>query len=130
MFDNYVFTDNSCRNFALDGAIKGFQLETLITYYRGVPLSMVYDLAVTVDGLPIPREVLRISVDNENWFTLDEAETAVNTKWEFGEPLEVRAFIDGGLRKGVHDVELSLAVFPAYYPMPAGGKRLRQVVVA
>lgn len=130
MFDNYVFLEDSCKNFGEGEAIEGFELETLITYYRGVPLSMVYDVAVRVDGLPVPAEALRLSTDGTEWFTLREAETAIHVKWEFGEPLKVRACVPGGLRRGEHDVELSLAVFPAYYPMPAGGKRARRVTVA
>lgn len=130
MFDNYVFLEGSCHNFVAEGRVAGFELETLITYYRGVPLSMVYDVAVTVDGLPVPREQLCISADGHEWYSLDEAETVVDTKWEFGEPLKVRAYVEGGLRRGEHDVALSLAVFPAYYPMPAGGKRTRKVLIA
>lgn len=129
MFDNYVFTKDSCHNVEADGKIIGFELQTLITYYRGIPLSMVYHVGVEVDGIPVPRELLRISLDREEWFTLAEAETVATYKWEYSEPMYVRALVDGGLRKGEHDVRMSLSVWPAYYPMPAGGERKRKVVI-
>lgn len=129
MFDNYVFTEGSCKNVIENGAVVGFEAETLITYYRGVPLSMVYDLGLEVDSLPVPREKLRISLDRETWFTLAEAETVTSYKWEYGEPLHVRADVAGGLRPGEHDIRMTLAVWPAYYPVPAGGERTRRVVI-
>ena len=57
-------------------------------------------------------------------------ETVTFYKWEYGEPLYIRAYVDGGLRKGEHDVGLFVSVWPAYYPMPAGGRRERKVVIA
>ena len=50
MFDNYVYNENSLKNFQEDGLIKGFEMQTQITYYRGIPLSMVHDVIVEVDG--------------------------------------------------------------------------------
>lgn len=129
MFDNYVFTKDSCKNVTENGKIVGFEAETLITYYRGIPLSMVYDVGLEVDGLPVPREKISVSLDRETWFTLAEAETVASYKWEYGEPLYVRAGVPGGLRPGEHDVRMNVSVWPAYYPMPAGGERTRRVVI-
>jgi hypothetical protein len=130
VFDNYVFIENSCKNVAKGEKIIGFEAQTLITYYRGIPLSMVYDIGLEVDGLPVPREALRISLNGEDWFTPAEAETVTSCKWEYGEPLTVRALVDGGLRKGEHDVRMNVSVWPAYYPVPAGGERVRKVVIS
>ncbi len=129
MFDNYVFIKDSCRNVEADGKIIGFEIQTLITYYRGIPLSMVYGVEVGVDSIPVPRDMIRISLDREEWFTLSEAETVSAYKWEYGEPLYVRVLAEGGLRKGEHDVRLGISVWPAYYPMPAGGQRIRRVAI-
>ncbi len=129
MFDRYVFTDGSCKNINENGKTTGFELQTLITYYRGIPLSMVYDLEVAVDGISVPKEIIRVSLDRKDWFTLNEAETVASYKWEYGEPLYIHVLADGGLRKGSHDVKLKLAVWPAYYPMPAGGERTRVVAI-
>lgn len=129
MFDNYVFTNGTCHNVAENGKVIGFEAETRVTYYRGIPLSMVSEVEFEVDGLPVPREALRVSLDRKEWFTMAEAETVYDYKWEYGEPLVVRALVDGGLRKGEHDVTMRVKVWPAYYPMPAGGERTRKVIV-
>ena len=66
MFDNNVFIEGSCKNVSENGSISGFELKTHITYYRGIPLSMVNDIGVEVDGTTIPREQIRCSVDEGN----------------------------------------------------------------
>ncbi len=130
MFDQYVFIENSCKNYEVHGQVAGFELQTLITYYRGIPLSMLNFVGITVDGIPVPEKMLRVSVDKTTWFTMAEVETVTAIRWEYGEPLHIRVVNPGGLRPGAHDVKLELKVWPAYYPMPAGGDRTRQVVIA
>ena len=88
MFDNNVFIENTCKNVETNGIISGFELQTYITYYRAIPLSMVNDIRVKVDGEEIPRETIRCTVDGgEYWFTLDEMKTVTTHKWEFGEQI-------------------------------------------
>ena len=49
MFDNYVFTEGTCRNITEGDKVIGFELKTLITYYRGIPCSMIHDIKVKDD---------------------------------------------------------------------------------
>ena len=91
MFDNNVFIEGTCKNTVVDGDVTGYEMQTHITYYRGIPLSMVNDIRVKTDGVNVPRENILCSVDNgEYWFTLDEMKTVVGHKWEYGEPMTVR----------------------------------------
>lgn len=130
MFDTNVFIENSCKNVTENGTVTGFELETYITYYRGIPLSMVNDIQVSVDGKDVPRENIRCSVDQgEYWFTLDEMTTVVGHKWEFGEPMIVRVIQEGGLKKGTHEVHLKEIVRTAYIPVPLEGNMTRTVVI-
>lgn len=131
MFDNNVFIENTCKNVEMNGTVSGFELQTYITYYRAIPLSMVNDIRVKVDGEEIPRETIRCTVDDgEYWFTLDEMKTVTTHKWEFGEPMTVRILQDGGLEKGEHQVEVRVIVRTAYIPVPLEGKKERTVVIA
>lgn len=128
MFDNNVFIKGSCKNFKKDGKTAGYELQTHITYYRGIPLSMVNDIRVSVDGVPAERQSIRCSVDGgEYWFTLDEMKTVVEHKWEYGEPMCVRVIQDGGLSKGEHEVSLTVIVRTAYIPVPLEGNKTRTV---
>jgi len=129
MFDTNVFIDGTCRNFYVEGEVKGFELQTNITYYRGIPLSMLEYVHVSLDGNMIPDESIIVSLDGEDWFTLKEAETVTTYKWEYGEPLYIRVLCDGGMSKGEHDVKLTVATRTAYIPVPLEGNCTRKVIV-
>lgn len=130
MFDNNVFLENSCKNVVETGQITGFELKTNITYYRGIPLSMVNDIKVEVDGEKVSRKKIVCSIDGVDWFTLDEMETVTTYKWEYGEPLVIRALKEGGLSKGSHEVALEVVVRTAYIPVPLAGRRVRTVEIS
>ena len=129
MFDNNVFINGTCRNTVENGAVIGYELQTNITYYRGIPLSMVEFIKVEADGVEAPVESIRISVDQNDWFTLKEAETVTTYKWEYGEPLYVRV-LGEGLTSGTHKVKLTVATRTAYIPVPLVGIKERDVVIA
>ncbi len=130
MFDNNVFIEDTCVNVEEKGKITGYELQTNITYYRGIPMSMIEYIKVTVDGEEAPAEDIRISIDRVDWFTLKEAETVTTYKWEYGEPLYIRVLKDGGLSKGTHKVKLTVATRTAYIPVPLEGNKEREVVIA
>ena len=130
MFDNNVFKENTFKNVEENGRVIGYQMETNITYYRGIPMSMIEYVKVAVDGEEAPVEDIRISIDEIDWFTLKEAETVTTYKWEYGEPLYVRVLKDGGVSKGAHKVKLTVATRTAYIPVPLEGIKEREVVVA
>ncbi|WHY02729.1 DUF6379 domain-containing protein [Neobacillus sp. DY30] len=129
MFDNNVFLENTCKNIVEADHVTGFVLKTNITYYRGIPLSMVNDIGVEVDGEKVAREDIRCSVDEVDWFTLDEMETVTTYKWEYGEPLTVRVFKEGGLSAGSHEIALDVIVRTAYIPVPLAGHKVRTVEI-
>ncbi len=128
MFDSYVFTDGSARNVTDDRGEQAFQLETLITYYRGIPLSMVHAVEIDVDGAAVPQGELSISPNGTDWFGLDEATTVTTYRWEYGTPLFVR-WHNGGLAGGNHAVTLRQQIRVAYIPIPFGGERTRTVTI-
>lgn len=130
MFDNNVFLKDTCKNVVEDGKVVGFEMQTNITYYRAIPLSMMEYIHVSVDGEALPDEAIRVSLDQVDWFTQKEAETVTTYKWEYGDPLYVRVMQDGGLSKGAHQVKLVVAVRTAYIPVPLEGTKERTVEIA
>lgn len=129
MFDNNVYIKDSCKNVTEGGQVIGYEMQTNITYYRGIPMSMIVKIEVSEDGTIVPAEDIRISVDCEDWFTLTEAETAVNHKWEYGEPLYIRVLKEGGLSAGTHQMVLTEAVRTAYIPAPLEGVKAFEVTI-
>ncbi|MBR5572513.1 MAG: hypothetical protein IKV99_07730 [Oscillospiraceae bacterium] len=128
MFDNNVFIKGSCRNVVENDACIGYELQTNITYYRGIPLSMLEFIKVNVDGAEADGNAIRVSVDGCDWFTLSEAETVTTYKWEYGEPLYIRV-LGEGLSKGEHSVTLTVATRTAYIPVPLVGIKERKVII-
>ena len=128
MFDNNVFITGTCRNTVENGAVIGYELQTNITYYRGIPMSMIEFINVAVDGVEADVENIRISVDQNDWFTMKEAETVTTYKWEYGEPLYIRV-LGEGLTSGEHKVKLTVATRTAYIPVPLVGIKERDVVI-
>ena len=129
MFDGNVFIKDTCRNVEENGRIIGYEMKTHITYYRGIPLSMINYVAVETDGEKVPAEDIRFTPDGIDWFTLDEMETVSEIKWEYGTPATVRVLKDGGLSKGSHQVKLTVCTRTAYIPIPLEGNMTREVVI-
>ena len=90
MFDGNVFIKDTCKNVVENGKVIGYEMQTHITYYRGIPLSMINYLKVAVDGVEVPEEDIRFTPDGIDWFTLKEMETVSAIKWEYGTPGTVR----------------------------------------
>lgn len=130
MFDNNVFIEESFKNVEIDNKIIGYEMKTFITYYRGIPLSMVNDIKVKIDEKEVDRKSILCSVDSgEYWFSLDEMTTVVNHKWEYDTPMTVRVINEGGLTKGSYDVEMTVNIRTAYIPVPIIGIRKRRVIL-
>lgn len=129
MFDNIVFNEGSCKNVVENGEVIGYEMKSHKTYYRGIPLSMVNFVAVETDGIPVPPENIRFTVDEIDWFTLKEMETVTTIKWEYGDLATVRVIHKGGLSKGDHNVKLTVSTRTAYFPMPIEGTMTREVVI-
>jgi len=116
MFDNKIIVPDSLERLtAADGA-EGFAVLARLPYYRGLGLSMVEDIGVTVDGEKVARENIRFSVRGRSW-TLAEMETEYGDRWNFGEKARVIVKRPGGLKGGEHDVEVAVRMRISYLPM-------------
>lgn len=63
MFDNNVFLKDTCKNVSENGKVIGYEMQTNITYYRAIPLSMMEYVHVAVDGEAVADEDIRVSLD-------------------------------------------------------------------
>jgi len=92
----------------------GFALEARLPYYRGLGLSMVENIAVTVDGESYPREAVRFTVRGTT-YTLDEMETCYDNRWNFGEKALITV-LGARLAPGPHKVTVSVRKRISYLP--------------
>lgn len=115
MQDPYVIMGTGFKNTVTGTEVTGYQVNVRIPYYRGVYLSAVNSLTLSVDGRPVPRGQIRIVVSGHS-FALDEAEEAGDTRWGFGDPATLLVQQAGGLKPGLHTVEVGIAIRKSYFP--------------
>lgn len=118
MFDKYIIDPASVTNIGPADAPTGFSFTTKLGYYRGLGLSMVEDLKVSLDGQPLPREAIRFD-EGPGPLTLEEMETAFERRWAFGAPATLHVALAGGFPKGEHRLALQQRLRISYMPFPS-----------
>ena len=116
MFDNKVIVENSLtRVTSAEAGFDGVSVLARLPYYRGLGLSMVENIAVTVDDKLVAREDTLFSVRGNTW-TLDEMETEYGDRWIFGEKAKVLVKLPEGLDDGEHDISVAITMRVSYLP--------------
>ncbi|MEQ5805986.1 hypothetical protein J3369_01055 [Alteromonas sp. NFXS44] len=116
MFDNKVIVENSLtRVNSAEAGFDGVSVLARLPYYRGLGLSMVENIAVTVDDKVVAREDTLFSVRGNIW-TLDEMETEYGDRWNFGEKAKVLVKLPEGLDDGEHDISVAITMRVSYLP--------------
>lgn len=118
MFDKYIIDPASVRNVGPADAPTGFSFSSKLGYYRGLGLSMIEELAVSIDGELLPRAAVRFDEGNGP-LTLDEMETAYDRRWAFGAPATILVDYPGGFPRGEHRLALQQKLRISYMPFPS-----------
>ena len=124
MMDKLMIVEDSLQN--VDG---GFAFLGRLPYYRGLGLSMIEDIQVTVDGEVIARENIRFSVRGKT-YTLDEMETVYDDRWNFGEKATIIVLKAGGLAPGKHKIEFATRLRISYLPMVPTTRDTKELALA
>jgi hypothetical protein len=124
MFDKYLIVDDSVRATA-----DGFAFEARLGYYRGLGLSMIEDLAVTVDGEAVPREAIRFD-EGAGPITLADMETAYDRRWNFGAKATISVVGQPPLAAGEHRITLAERLRVSYLPFPSINTDDKTVTIA
>lgn len=112
MFDDKVIVPDSLANLP-DG--QGFSVAARLPYYRGLGLSMIEDIAVSLNGEPFSRDDVRFSVRGNTW-TLDEMENEHGDRWNFGEAANVEVHSGQPLEEGEHEITVAIRMRVSYLP--------------
>jgi hypothetical protein len=113
MFEKYMIVPEKAKK-----TESGFQFGARLPYYRGVSLSMVEEIEVTLDSDILPQNVVDITV-NGNTYNLEQRENETDDRWEMGEVAILSVKKDGGLSSGEHTVGLKINIRIGYLPFPA-----------
>jgi hypothetical protein len=118
MFEKYMIVPEQARILSdQKGRTIGFQFGARLPYYRGLGLSMLEEIKVTVDGEDTLPDDLSLSLHG-NTYTLAQLETAYEDRWEMGEVAFITVKKDGGLLTGEHHIDLLLNLRISYMPFP------------
>lgn len=115
MFDQYMICEQGFSNYTENGKPAGFQFSVRLPYYRGLGLSMVEDIAISIDGQPVQRAEIVFTVRDKSW-KLADLETEYDERWEMGEVATLRVKKPGGLAPGIHRIELAESLRISYLP--------------
>ena len=115
MFPRQMYNPDGFKNTEKEGKVIGFQFDMKIQYYRGITLSIIRNIEVTVDGVEYPREAVRFTVNGET-FSLEEIRTVITNRWLFGQYATVTVLTEGGLKKGKHHIKSTQTIAPSYMP--------------
>lgn len=110
-----VLCEDGFENRTDDGKIAGFNVRMRIPYYREVPLSLIGDILVRVDGVDYTGNDILFEIHGGT-FTLAEMPTVVRHRWNYGEKATIKVMKEGGLTPGVHHVEAYAKIRIAYMP--------------
>jgi hypothetical protein len=115
MYDKYLIVGEVFKNVEESGQVTGFQVGIRLPYYRGVVLSLVGEMQITVDGEKFSAEQMTVTL-NDNTYPLTQLKNEPVAKWEFGDVGIVKVTKPGGLNAGEHKVELRQHMKISYVP--------------
>ena len=114
MFDNFLVRPDSLANDVIAGETVGFQLAVRHANYRGCYLSLHNGYYLRVDGVTYGRELQTFEVNGRPARSFEAIREAVWEHWNFDDEAILHVAAPGGLRPGVHEIELQQSVLAAY----------------
>jgi hypothetical protein len=127
MYDQYIVCEEGFR--AREDGVPGGVVEVRMPYYRGLTLSMVEAVDLTLDGQPVPASRTTFAVHG-NTYTFDQLPRTVDDRWEMGERAQLAFETDAPLAPGEHDVAVSVRLRISYMPVPGGGRDRKRLTLA
>jgi hypothetical protein len=106
VFETYMVVEAGFMNVHSGTQVSGFQVRSRIANWRGMPLSLIEDMSVTVDGERFGRELLKVFVAGRE-YRLDDMKDKVDARWQFDEVVTITVDKPGGLAAGLHDVAIA-----------------------
>lgn len=97
---------------------SGFEIGARLPYYRGVSLSMVEEIEVSLDGETLPQSDVSITIHG-NTYNLKQRENETTDRWEMGEVATLSIDNAGDLPAGEHTIGLKINLRIGYMPFPS-----------
>jgi Domain of unknown function (DUF6379) len=115
MFNKYMILTRDFSNLGDKRQPSGFKVKIRIPYYRGVTLSLIDSIDLSVDGEMFSPAQMTFSIGGRA-YSFDELAKTTDAEWPFGEPATLTVTKPGGLATGMHTVQLGIAIRKSYIP--------------
>jgi hypothetical protein len=133
MLEKELIQSRGFKNVSQGGKVIGFQVPFRTSYYRGVWLSLLKPATVTVDGEKFEGAQITWTIGGKTYAQADLAKYS-DVNWPYLEPAILTVSKPGGLKLGIHEVELTYSYVASYIPPDMDSKRLvtskRKMVLA
>jgi hypothetical protein len=117
-YEDRVLRPDALHPLRLSSGIVGFTLDVRLNYYRGLPLSAVENLELSVDGVRVPDHLVLAGL-REKIFPLGQVRLAFTEHWPVKGVLRLNVY-NGGLEPGRHQVNLTLHLRNVYMQFAPG----------
>ncbi len=115
MLERQIIQLRGFRNIRSGDKVTGFQVPIRLDYYRGVWMSQVRPIAVTVDGVEYSKERVSWLVSGQR-IEQKDLSTSSEVHWSSLESALLMVDKPGGLEPGVHDVQVFNQFSASYLP--------------
>lgn len=122
MLEKEVVQECGFRNVYKNGPIVGFQVGYRSSYYRSIWLSMSLGFDVTVDGEKFGQDQIAVTIGGKT-YTQEQMKKIGNVDWPISEAAILTVTKPGGLKPGMHDVEITWGHRASYMPPVQPGGR-------
>jgi hypothetical protein len=119
VYDKYILCEDSLRTVGASRSLG--VVDVRMPYYRGLGLSMVEGVDLTIDGQPVPPDRTTFSVRG-NTYQMADLGSVLDDRWEMGERAEVGFQLETPLTVGQHEVSATVRLRISYMPVPGGGR--------
>ncbi|KAB7672106.1 DUF6379 domain-containing protein [Bacillus sp. B1-b2] len=120
MFEKYLISEKTFHNVESTGEIIGYNVGLRIPYYRGITLSCVNEINLTINGVSISHDDMTVMVETGS-FPYRELSTVINNRWEMTEEAVIFVNAPGGLEAKEHIIEAFVSLRISYQPHPNTG---------
>ncbi|GAA1061453.1 C-glycoside deglycosidase beta subunit domain-containing protein [Agromyces bracchium] len=117
-YEDRVLRPEALRSYDLETGPVGYSLDIGLNYYRGLPLSAVESLELTVDAEPVPEHLILVEL-NGKLFPTSQLSAAFTEFWPIKKDLRIYVF-NGGIEDGPHQVDLRLILRCVYMQFAPG----------
>jgi hypothetical protein len=120
MLEKEIIQECGFRNVRKNGQIVGFQVGYRSCYYRSIWLSMSLGFDVSVDGERFSRDQITVTIGGKT-YTQEAMKKIGDVQWPISEAAILTVAKPGGLKAGMHEVEIGWGHAASYMPVEMGG---------